>query len=148
MHTQVSVQNVITLTVATRQSLPREDTGNTPVLQGKQRGRENRQERGENSHPKRVTVKRAEGAGPAQLICTLPSVSHGTSCYTDGTTPVGVSPRGVVGHVLDSHAHNRILKYQDLECLWSLDSSKSIGSTLIFYLYFFCRVDPHVEVDG
>ena len=136
-HTQVSVLSVTTLTVVTIQSLPREDTGNTPALREKGRERVrrgNRGERGENS-PKRAAERRA--VGPVQLICILPLVFRGISCYMDGTTPVGVSPRGVAGPVVvvHSHAHSRILRFQDLECLWLLDSSKLYFFFLTMYFF-------------
>ena len=68
-----------------------------------------------------------QGEGRVRLTSTFPSVSLGISCYMDGTTHVGVIPRGVAGPAVgDSHAHSRILKCQDLESLWSLDSSKFI----------------------
>ena len=84
--------------------------------------------RGENGHKRVAEMERGaveQGEGQVRLTSTFPLVSRGISCYTDVTTPVGVIPRGVAGPVVvDSHAHSRILRCQDLECLWLLDSSK------------------------
>ena len=132
-HTQVSVLSVTTAMALTIQCPPREDTDSTPVLRGTKRMRVRRTRRrnsggetGENS-PKRAATEERRVVGPVQQTFTLPSVSLGISCYMDGTTPVGVSPMGGGGPVgVHSHAHSRIPRCQDLECRWSLDSSKSI----------------------
>jgi hypothetical protein len=134
--------------VLTTQSLPREGTGDTPVLRGKgrrmkrttmrrEKGKEGigrQEETAENGpSPKRVVEKERKGAvreegGAVRLISTFPSVSRGISCYMDGTMPVGIRPRGVAGPVVvDSHAHSRILRCRGLEYPWSLDSSESFS---------------------
>ena len=141
VHTQVSVLNVTTLMVVTTQPLPREGTGDTLVPRGtgrrtrkmmrmrrqKEGGKGSGRRRGEMGENRVAEMETERGEGRVQLTSTFPSVSLGISCYTDGTTHVGVIPRGVAGPAAgDSRARSRILKCQDLESLSSLDSSKFI----------------------